>query len=640
MCKKRLSHLANPMSKQLKKLLAIFLLLFLVTACSDFTSEATEFELSGKSYACDGDIQGEIINDSKTGKRLYCNGYRWEEVPDTNSLDTLTFPPAGFYKPFVLKLPNDSIHTSLCTFDGSEPSLGSSSIENEKMIFSTTVVRCNLYKKNKLQEKKTESYFINESINMPVVSIAVPPEFLNKYLNALPCQPHPCYEAPFWDDIEFPAHVEFFENGSKSTKKDFQIESGISIAGHWSKNQIKKSVSITMRKQYQPGRLIYPLFHTRPTDNIFKGFILRNNGSRFKSDYIGDAVATSLLEGTNVDYSRSKHVITFFNGRYYGIYDLREKLNEHFIETNHHLQAQNVNLLKQAYDTIFVVNGNKNSYEKLLNLVYEDQNFSEKKWQDYIDIHSYIDYIAAQIYFNNTDWPHNNVRLWNASNDPWKFIAFDIDLGLDWSAPISGFKNNMVDWITSGGKDFGPCVNSAQKNCFSSIFKKFIENDTLKNKFINRASILYSQQLNSAHIEYITDSIVASIDTNEMIRDLRRFPRPDYTNQCGFGFDKHGKCIKKWARERDSKVFKEFQSAFNLGKLITINFMIQGPGKISIDGFPYSSSFSSKFFINSPFTLKAEDEESFLHWEDGSTDNPRQIIPTSNLSIQAIFKIK
>jgi len=51
----------------------IFLLL---NGCSDYSSDSSEYELSGKMYVCDGSVQGDIINDSKFGKK-YCNGDNW-----------------------------------------------------------------------------------------------------------------------------------------------------------------------------------------------------------------------------------------------------------------------------------------------------------------------------------------------------------------------------------------------------------------------------------------------------------------------------------------------------------------------------------------------------------------------------------
>lgn len=61
------------------KLLGI-ICLFFTTGCFDSTTSPNEYENSGKYFACDKTTQGEIINDSKKTKKLYCNGNRWIEL--------------------------------------------------------------------------------------------------------------------------------------------------------------------------------------------------------------------------------------------------------------------------------------------------------------------------------------------------------------------------------------------------------------------------------------------------------------------------------------------------------------------------------------------------------------------------------
>ncbi|SHH64747.1 CotH protein [Fibrobacter sp. UWH9] len=68
-------------------LIAFFFLI--LNGCSDFSSDSNEFELSGKFYACDGDRYGEIIDDSKLGKKQYCNGYRWIDLVPEDSIVTI-----------------------------------------------------------------------------------------------------------------------------------------------------------------------------------------------------------------------------------------------------------------------------------------------------------------------------------------------------------------------------------------------------------------------------------------------------------------------------------------------------------------------------------------------------------------------
>lgn len=75
-----------------------------------------------------------------------------------------------------------------------------------------------------------------------------------------------------------------------------------------------------------------------------------------------------------------------------------------------------------------------------------------QKFQDMVDIDSYVDYCAAEIYINNNDWwsgcndetPHNNIQFWkvadtsieDASNPyadgKWRYMLYDTE----WSMGI------------------------------------------------------------------------------------------------------------------------------------------------------------------------------------------------------------
>lgn len=542
-------------------------------------------------------------------------------------------PSADFSSPFILYPPQtqDAVR---CTFDGSEPDSSTQTFTKEKIIDSTTVVRCAEFKDGKISLQQTETYFVNEDINMPVISISVAPNYVQDYLDAKPCSPSPCKSAKFWEDVEYPTHVEYFAEGSLSKKKAFEIEAGISIAGNYSRNQEKKSVAITMRKEYQSGKLHYPLFETRPENSKFKSFVLRNNGNRFDSDYIEDAMATSLLEGTNVDYQRSRQVIVFYNGDYRGIYDMREKLNEHFVETNYGIDNNYVDFIKITKANVKVQNGSADDYLSLMRYI-ESNDFSDNKpaydsVSKKLDVVNLMEYNAAEIYYANNDWPHNNIRAWKSGNSPWKFIAFDIDYGFDWSGKTTGFaeNTNMISWATNGEK------SPKDYRCVHNILAKLIQNADFKQAFINRASYLYSTFINSQKVNQQIDYINSTIDKAQFARDQKRYNRPKYTNACGTGFETDGSCLKKWSANRDKTVRNEYKEYFNLGEEVPITIEVKGNGTLKLDGFSIkqSSTYNWTVFEHHPMKLSVEcpSGTTFKAWENGSTNSTRTIKPNKD----------
>lgn len=556
-------------------------------------------------------------------------------------------PPAGFYSAFTLTAPTPKNGGVIrCTYDGSEPTSATAQASN-KNISSTTAVRCYEFIGNDIVAKETQTYFINETISMPVVAISVAPEYFNGYVAAPKCSPDPCYSAKFWEDVEYPVHVEYFANGSRSTQKDFEIDAGISIMGGWSRNQIKKSVSIAMRKEYQEGRLKYPLFDTHPEKKKFKAFNLRNNGNRFVSDYIEDPMAVSLLEGTHVDYQRSRQVVVFYNGVYYGIHDMREKLNEHFVETNYGIDSKGVDVIKHTNTDISASGGTSEGYISMLNYAVNNDLTIDANYitlGTMLDIASYVDYMAAEIYYHNGDWPNNNLRAWHSVEQPWKFMAFDIDHGFDWTWNVSGFgqSTNIFTWIKNGGTTSGSCYKSSNSLCFHNLYNNIIKNENFRRTFINRAAVLYNSFVNSAKVETAVDKMVSTMPISDITRDMNKFPRAQlwYTNSCNNGFEYTGSCLKTWSRSRDSKVIQEFQNEFGLESLVKMTISATGLGTVLLDDIALpSQSYTGNFFNGHPMKLTASGNGGiFVEWEDGSTQNPRFVYASAGATYTAKFK--
>lgn len=573
----------------------------------------------------------------------------------------------GFYSGSVTVMPqNLPSGTDLhCTTNGSMPNESTPTF-NGTIIGSNTALRCVLFAGNTPKDTIGETYFINQSAKMPVVAISVDPIFfLKNYVTRSGCEgrdPYKFCDSGLMADVEYPVHVEYFAEGSSSQSKAWEINAGISLMGNWSRTYAKKSVSIAMRSEYEDGRLKYSLFRTRPEANKFKAFNLRNNGNRFVSDYIEDPMATSLLEGSGVDYQRSRQVVVFYNGAYYGIHDMREKLNRHFVETNYGIDSKSVDMVKHVDETITASgdDGNADGYIQMMQFIYAN-NFTGSNNANYqnvkkmMDVGNYADYMAAMIYYRNGDWPNNNVRAWRSAEQPWKFIAFDVDHGFGWEWCVGGFNyylsadgESMFKWIRQGGKSpdiFSsstlPCYKNASAKCFHTIYIKLSQNDDFKRMFINRAAVMYNNFLNSQKVATAVSSMTSSIDPSEISRDQAKFPR-----EYGYIFDASGSSFTSWASARDKAIWGEFQEEFGLSETISVSFKSSGNGIVLMEGKKLpgsttSTNYTGKFFAGNGIELTAVPTGGaiFSSWSDGSTENPHIVSPTrSGETYTAYFK--
>ena len=577
----------------------------------------------------------------------------YDEVAPTADMSGLK---SGFYsEAFTLNPPSLDAGVKLrCTTDGSVPTESSPEFNSPKRIDHSVAFRCATFKTGALSGKvTTRTFFVDEEdVRMPIVAISVDSNFFRKHYIKTSCtSPKGCADsAGLYADVEMPIHVEYFEKGS-STKggSTWEKDAGISLMGGWSRLNDKKSVSIRLREEYEEGSINYPLFETRKgVNDKYKSFNLRNNGNRFVSDYIEDAMGGAILEGTSVDYQRSRQVVVFYNGKYQGIHDMRERFNKHYVETNYKIDANTVNFVKHLGKEVEASNGTTDAYMNMLHFVATN-DFSGENNANYaaakllLDVGNLADYMAAEIYIHNGDWPNNNVRAWSAPEHPWKFMVYDLDHGFDWMWGVNDKEfnqsSNMFAWIRKGGGN-KPCK---EEGCFANLYLQLIKNPEFKRMFINRSALMFNSYTNGKNVEKVVDAMVATIDNNEMTRDLEKFKQNEkyYENSCGHGFDKTGSCMKEWAGKRDSKVIEEYNEEFGLSGTASVSIKATGNGSVLMEGAMLpSKDFKGKFFVGNPILLTAVPENGgvFTGWSDGVTDNPRLVETKEGASFTAVFQ--
>ena len=590
---------------------------------------------------------------------------------------TFSGAQGGFYnEPVTLNPPSTSNGLKVrCTRDGSEPTKNSEEFNSPITIGQTTVLRCAAYKDGYLTtESVTNTYFINESINMPVVAVSVDPSFFVKYYKKTnggePDMDHDQMYAPNEsypnDSGELPVHVEFFEKGSNSKEKAWEVNGGISLMGGWSRMERKKSVAIVMREEYGGTWLHYPLFDalkvSKGGSDKYKGFNLRNNGNRFVSDYFADALGGAILDGSDVDFQRSRQVVVFYNGEYRGIHDMRERFNKNYVETNYGIDASSVNFIKHLGEEIEASNGTITDYVAMLEYVAAN-DFSGENNEAYeyikgiMDVGNFADYMIAEMYVHNGDWPNNNVRAWRNPDHPWKFMIYDLDHGFDWKWGVQGFgqSTNMFRWVEQGGRSNGKCYTSngngftgEKAHCFHVLYTRLIKNPDFRRLFINHSAVMFENYLNANMVEKVRAKMAGSIDESEAERDLSVNGQKDRYYDDGFTVSYSR--ITDWARDRDREIVEQYKSEFSeIGGSVSVTIS-SDKGMVLMDGMKLpgttatSTKYTGKFFsgVEMELTAVASGGSVFAGWTgctavEGAPEKCRVKI-TDNLSVTANFK--
>lgn len=624
-----------------------------------------------------------------------------QEYEDNHKAKATFLPKAGFYSNLTIEPPTPTKGGQIyCTFDGSFPTQGSQQITSAMQITKSTVVRCSEFVNGQPADTTTQTYFIGENVSMPVVALTVNHHDMfdssaglyatgdlnqggqgqwsmggmgmgggNVTDNNNPKCTEPCEQANFWKDTELPVHVEYFEKGSSTTEKTWEIDAGISIIGNWSRYKPKKSVAIKMDNDDWGDKVLkYSFFKTRPEAKKMKSFNLRNNGNRFWTDYIGDAMMTALMEGTDVDYQRSLQVVVFYNGEYFGIHDLRERLNRSFVETNYGIDSKSINMIKIKGNQLEASGTNGASYQEYQQVANQitngnfagDNNQSYEQLKTKINLNSFAQYMLAEMYYHNGDWPENNVRAWGGNGNPFKFVAFDTDHGFGFSPGISGFdvtSQNMFQWALGSATRDNSQQQGGQQNPGQGQFpgmggwgfggakqgpaqmlNKLLDNNDFKRLFINNACILLDNYLTYERVQQKVQEMMAAIPASEQQRDQQRWPR----NQGSFHWSPDGSDLIQYAQNRTQTVRQEMEQYFGLQNAVNVSINVSGNGNVTVDGMKLpKSNYQGKFYAGNDLLLQAVPSNGsvFTGWSDGSTENPRKFqLNGGSASITAQFK--
>ena len=319
----------------------------------------------------------------------------------------------------------------------------------------------------------TNTYFINPEYTLPIVSLVTDEDNLFGYENGIyvPGQIYdigkrnnkevaqdgvvPTNYNQKGKEWEREAHIEVFEtNGKRVVDQNV----GVRISGAFSRNYTCKSLRIYAREEYDDkGQIENNLFENlKKNENSneyieeFKRIKLRNSGSDFNYTLFKDALVHSILEDTSIATQAYRPSVLFINGEYWGIHNIRENLDEFYVESHYGVDKNNVIIIDSINSDYMYVNIGEEedieSYDNIIKFVQENDMSLQENYEyikTKIDIENFIQYIVAQTYINNIDWPQNNVKVWRSRNrvldlnegnykdGKWRWMLFDTDRSFD-----------------------------------------------------------------------------------------------------------------------------------------------------------------------------------------------------------------
>ncbi len=529
-------------------------------------------------------------------------------------------------------------------------------------VFKIHAIRARLFKEDHLPGPDvTHSYLVDAAgvnrYSLPIISIATDDDHL--FSGSTGIYVHDNY----WNtgrDWERPGTIEFFEaDGTVALRQGI----GIRIHGGTTRNRPRKSLRIYAR----PGSFEYPLFPDKAVEE-FETFILRSSGNDWGEFVFRDLFMSSLAAHTEVDRMYGRPVIVFINGEYWGIHNMRERFDDGYIEHNYDLDEFDFVQFESTFGLPSDVDGlphfdrgNPALAGKYMDLheFIRDQDMTVssnyEQVQDLMDVDNFIDFYQAHIFFGNTDWPGNNIRVWRSvetnrvEGAPYRhdarlrFMLFDTDFGFGLDFPYVPGSESY-----DGFNPFGVLAQhntlafaaSSNQTSFSNVehhtamFRGLLENDAFREQFVMR----FSDQLNTAYSRGVvtnTLDMLVSIVEPEMSEHVQRWRQPwDWTGELNR--------VRSYGEERTGAVWGHLQDYFNLGPRheitldvsdseeghVRVNTMDVDGGMAGVDGWPWTGSYFSDYDV--VLTAVPQDGYRFVEWTE--TNGGASVIASDDAS--------
>ena len=321
------------------------------------------------------------------------------------------------------------------------------------------------------------------------------------------------------------------------------------LSGMDSRKEPQKSISLYLRKRFGQSFVNYPFFPDT-TYGMFSSILLRNAGEDPKGVRIMDAALTRILKGEmDIDMQEYRPVAVYLNGSYYGIYNLREKLNGDYVESKFGIDNDDIDLLKYSTAT----KGNSSDYNKLVNYI-NNHNPANKDVYEYlktqIDVQELINYWIVESFYGNTDL--GNIRYWKADDGKWRWMLYDLDwslwnMGLDMGYPTKYSRVPAATYLSSSIK----------------IVRKLYQNSEFKDLYLKSLAKYLKTTFKPERMNRIVDELAKEIE-NEMPYHIKRWGS-SYGRLSSMGAWRNNlKNFKNNLTTRYNRVVKNLRSYFNL----------------------------------------------------------------------------
>ncbi len=324
----------------------------------------------------------------------------------------------------------------------------------------------------------TATYLVENKHDIAVVSLSGNPGGLFSHGSGILVEgpgytettPH--YGANYWKDWERSVHIEYITSDGNQA---VEFDCGVRTFGQYARGLPQKGLALILREQYGANEVSYPFFSDNDVAS-YKSLLLRPEGQDWNRAKLRDVLVPALLKGTyftSVDFMDYSPVALYINGEYWGLYYLREKLNDNYVSYKYGYEKGTFDLIKSQY---MVRAGSSADYKALEKWLKNNTLTSSKNYEYFcsqVDIDSFIQFWIVQTFVCNADT--GNIRCYKAQDGKWRWMLYDFD----WAFMVGYSSKDMID-----AHMFDPEGHGATNNMNNIMSRRLLENKEFRSKFV------------------------------------------------------------------------------------------------------------------------------------------------------------
>ena len=566
----------------------------------------------------DGDPTWSVFNEPSPGNSNQNSSPRYATVPQfdvgagfyNNSQEiSISTEDAGVLIYYTLNgdwpTDNDFLYAEI-DIDGTVSQGGDPISINE-----TTVIRAIVYDKfgqNLPSFVETNTYFIDSEHTTYVISVAG--DQVDNLLNGNQIKPMGSFEMFDVNGSQIDEAVgEFNEHGNDSWAYAQRGFDYITRDQHGYNYAIRSQIfNIKDREEFQ--RL------------ILKGAANDNYPFTWGSPaHIRDSYVHSLSQVGDLRMDERTHesCIVYVNGDYWGVYDVREKVDDlDFLEYYYDQGEGYVDFLKTwgGTWTEFGDNTTQQEWDDLVDFIVDNNMTIEANYEYVKELYntgSLIDYFILNSYVVAMDWLNWNTAWWRGKNPEgdkkkWRYALWDMDATFGHYVNYTG--------IPDTGPEADPCdpaeLGDPGGQGHVPIMNALFENSEFEADYINRyadlSNSIFSCEFMIAHLDSLIDII-----TPEMPRQIERWGG-SYTE-----WESNVQELRDYILTRCSDVIVSGMEDCYDVEAFGVTILIEGDGDVQINSIeldPANTPWSGTYYSGIPIDLEAIPSEMVnFYWE-------------------------